>query len=88
MKFKHKVARPFHLDFSPVYLRDSLAEAVLVYKRREEDKSVFYDEKDSRSDLAAAHIAFLTASRGDNLRAVCKVSCFLRSCYNNLIVNI
>lgn len=71
-----------------LYFRDSLTKAVLVYKRREKDKPIFYDEKDSRSDLAPAHIAFLTVSRGDNLRAVCKASCFLRSYYSNSIMSI
>lgn len=65
-----------------------MAVSVLVYERRQKCKPIFYDENDSRSDLAPAHIAFSTVSRGDNLTAVCKASCFLKSCYSNSIMSI
>lgn len=64
-----------------------MAVPVLVYERRQKCKLIFYDENDRRSDLAPAHTAFSAVSRRDNLTAVCKASCFLRSCYSNLIMS-
>lgn len=61
---------------------------MLVYEKRQKGKPIFYDKNDNRSDLAAAHTAFSTVSRGDNLTVVCKASCFLRSCNNNSIMSI
>lgn len=61
---------------------------VLVYEKRQKCKPIFYGENDSRSDLGQADTAFSTMSRGDNLTAVCKASCFLKSCYSNSIMSI